>query len=190
MGLLLKRALDQASVWHKSQLRKYPGVEVPYVSHVAGVAATLSRHGFSEEVVTAGVLHDTIEDCGITKIEIEALFGPRVAELVDAVTESDRTLPWEDRKRLYIEHFAHNPWDAQAISIADKIDNFESIVTCAEHHGDPWPLFKRGRQEQIARFDQLGEKLRALPPHPIIDEYFAGLEVVRAVNSRILPEHP
>lgn len=185
MGLLLKRALDQASVWHKSQLRKYPGVEVPYVSHVAGVAATLSRHRFAEEVVAAGVLHDTIEDCGITKAELAALFGPYVADLVEAVTENDRTLPWEERKRLYIEHFAHKPWEAQAISIADKIDNFESIVTCAEHHGDPWPLFKRGRDEQLARFDQLATKLVDLSPHPIIDEFHAGLEIVRAVGARI-----
>jgi hypothetical protein len=33
MNLLVKRALDHAAVWHRDQKRKYPGVEVPYVSH-------------------------------------------------------------------------------------------------------------------------------------------------------------
>ena len=47
MGLLLKRALDMAAIWHKGQKRKYPQVEVPYVSHLAGVVAILARHGFA-----------------------------------------------------------------------------------------------------------------------------------------------
>ena len=44
-GVLLKRALDAAAVWHADQFRKYPGARVPYTSHVAGVLAILARHG-------------------------------------------------------------------------------------------------------------------------------------------------
>lgn len=181
VGLLLKRALDRAAVWHQDQVRKYPGVRVPYVSHVAGVVAVLSRHGFDEAVQAAGALHDTIEDCGVTKAELERLFGARVASLVDHVTEQDKSLPWDERKRLYIEHFADKPWDAQAISLADKIDNFESILVCAESFGNPWAMFKRGKADQLVRFDALREKLGALPPHAIIDEFADKLELVRAV---------
>ncbi len=181
MGILLKRALDQAAVWHKDQFRKYPGVEVPYVSHLAGVAAILSRHGFTEEVVAAGVLHDVIEDCDVSKDEIAKLFGERVATLVDHVTEQDKTLPWEERKRLYLEHFAHEPWEAQAITLADKIDNFESIVVCAELHGDPWAMFKRGKKAQMIRFQALEEKLASIPHHPLVDDFRDALDRVQAV---------
>jgi (p)ppGpp synthase/HD superfamily hydrolase len=181
VGILLKRALDQAAVWHKDQVRKYPGVEVPYVSHLAGVAAVLSRHGFREEVVAAGALHDVIEDCDVTREEIAKLFGDEVATLVNHVTEQDKSLPWEERKRLYLEHFAHEPWEAQAITLADKIDNFDSIVVCAELHGDPWAMFKRGKKAQMIRFEALESKLDALPHHPLVDDFRAALDRVRAV---------
>ncbi len=170
-GLLLKRALDAAAVWHRDQHRKYPGALVPYVSHVAGVAAVLSRHGFDEEVVAAGALHDSMEDCGVSFEDLASKFTTRIATLVRDCSELDKTLAWEERKRLYVEHFVHKPWDAQAISLADKIDNFWSILLCKNDHGDPWTMFKRGREEQIARFASLESKLSHLAPHALIDEY-------------------
>ncbi len=181
MGSLLKRALDHAAVWHRDQRRKYPRADVPYVSHLAGVAVILARHGFDDEVIAAGALHDAIEDAGVTRAQIADLFGERVADLVVHVTETDKTLSWEDRKRLYLEHFPKKPWEAQAITLADKIDNFESIVVCSRHHGDPWALFKRGRDAQLARFDALLAMTRALPPHPLIAEFERALSEVRSV---------
>ena len=179
MGLLLKRALDQAAVWHRAQKRKYPHVDVPYMSHCAGVAVTLARHGFGDEVVAAGALHDAIEDCGVSFETLRDLFGERVATLVLHCTEVDKSLPWEERKRRYVEAFAHEPWEAQAIGIADKIDNFESIVVCRAEHGDPWAVFKRGREVQLALFERMAEQIARLPRHPLIDEFEAALERVR-----------
>jgi (p)ppGpp synthase/HD superfamily hydrolase len=181
---LLKSAFDWAAVWHKDQHRKYPNTLVPYMSHVAGVAAILSRHGFPEEVVAAGALHDVMEDCGITHGAIEEKFGARVADLVRHVSEEDKSLPWEERKRLYLEHFSIKPWDAQAITLADKIDNFQSIIVCACSFGDPWKMFKRGRDAQILRFRELAERAAALAAHPLIDEYGRTLaEVENTVPS-------
>ena len=73
-GILLKRALDHAAVWHREQRRKYPNVDVPYMSHLAGVAVILSRHGFDDEVVAAGALHDVIEDSGVSYDDLTRLF--------------------------------------------------------------------------------------------------------------------
>ena len=101
------------------------------MSHVAGVAAILSRHGFAEEVVAAGALHDVMEDCGVTLRRAREKFGSDVADLVRHVSEEDKSLSWEERKRLYLEHFSEKPWEAQAITLADKIDNFQSIIVCA-----------------------------------------------------------
>jgi (p)ppGpp synthase/HD superfamily hydrolase len=179
--LLLKRAFDWAVTWHRDQLRKYPNANVPYASHVAGVAAILARHGFDEEVVAAGALHDVMEDCGIAYDDLAKRFGARVAGLVRHVSEEDKSLPWEQRKAMYLEHFGHKPWEAQAITLADKIDNFESILVCAADWGDPWAMFKRGKDAQLARFDALVAKARTLPSHPLIDEYALTLEAVRKV---------
>jgi (p)ppGpp synthase/HD superfamily hydrolase len=181
MDLTLKSALDWAAVWHKAQLRKYPKAEIPYVSHCAGVAVTLARHGFDDAVVAAGALHDVMEDCGVTHDELAKRFGGKVADLVRDVSEQDKSLSWEERKARYIEHFATKRWEAQAISLADKLDNFRSILVCARDHGDPWAMFKRGKEAQLARFDALEAATRPLPPHALIDEYRAALEVLRGV---------
>jgi (p)ppGpp synthase/HD superfamily hydrolase len=183
MTPLLKRALDQAAVWHREQRRKYPTAEVPYVSHPAGVALTLARHGFDDEVLAAGALHDVMEDCHVTHDALAKLFGPRVASLVQAVSEEDKSLSWEERKRVHLERLAHESWDAKAIATADKIDNFASILVCAHDHGDPWAMFKRGRGAQIDRFDAFARMLDALPPHPLCAEYRAGLEAVRSLPA-------
>lgn len=179
--LLQKRALDWATTWHRDQNRKYPNVAVPYASHVAGVAAILARHGFDEHVVAAGALHDVLEDCGVSYEELARRFGERVATLVRHTSEEDKSLPWEERKARYLEHFGEKPWEAQAITLADKIDNFASIVVCASDWGDPWAMFKRGKDAQLARFDALLAAARALAPHPLVDEYAAALERVRKV---------
>jgi (p)ppGpp synthase/HD superfamily hydrolase len=181
MTPLLKRALDQAAVWHHEQTRKYPGVNVPYMSHLAGVAVVLARHGFDDEVVSAGALHDTIEDADVSAEDLAKLFGQRVADLVIAVTEADKSQPWEDRKRSYLEQFSRNPWEAQAITLADKIDNFQSIAVCAASYGDPWAMFKRGRSTQLARFEELRTRLRGLPRHSLIDDYEAALDELTRV---------
>lgn len=179
--MLVKLALDWAAVWHKDQKRKYPNAEVPYMSHVAGVAAILSRHGFAEEVVAAGALHDVLEDCGVSYDELAARFGRVVADLVRHVSEEDKSLSWEERKKRYVEHFAREPWEAQAITLADKIDNFQSIVVCARLFGDPWAMFKRGKDAQIERFRALHDAAKRLRPHPLVDEYAHALSEVEAV---------
>jgi (p)ppGpp synthase/HD superfamily hydrolase len=156
---------------------------VPYVSHVAGVATILARHGFAEPVVAAGALHDVMEDCGITHEVLAERFGTDVADLVRHVSEEDKSLPWEERKRLYLEHFSQKPWEAQAITLADKIDNFQSIVVCARAFAtrDPWAMFKRGRDAQLGRFRDLLARAKALAPHPLVDEYAAVLAQVESV---------
>lgn len=179
---LVKSAFDWASVWHKDQRRKYPGVDVPYMSHVAGVAAILARHGFGEEVVAAGALHDVLEDCGVTFDTLKEKFGEPVAVLVRHVSEEDKSLSWEERKKAYLDHFSQKPWEAQAITLADKIDNFQSIIVCARVFGDPWKMFKRGKEAQIGRFQDLRVRAEAAKPgHPLVAEYIATLTEVETV---------
>jgi (p)ppGpp synthase/HD superfamily hydrolase len=184
MNLLVKRALDHAALWHRDQKRKYPGVEVPYVSHPAGVALLLARHGFADEVIAAGALHDVLEDCAVTFGELERLFGTRVAELVRAVSEPDKALPWEERKARYLERFAAEPWEAQAIGIADKIDNFQSILVSAAASGADatWAMFRRGRPAQMQRFEAMAKIVSTLPAHSLIRCFEESLAALRAMG--------
>jgi hypothetical protein len=97
------------------------------------------------------------------------------------VSEQDKSLSWEERKKAYVEHFAHEPWEAQAISLADKIDNFQSIIVCAKVFGDPWAMFKRGKAAHSERFTALHEAAKKLAAHPLIDEYARTLSEVERV---------
>jgi (p)ppGpp synthase/HD superfamily hydrolase len=183
MRLLVKRALDDAAVWHRSQKRKYPHVEVPYISHAAGVVFVLGRHQFDDEVVAAGALHDVVEDCAVSYETLERTFGVRVADLVRAVSEPDKTLSWEARKADYLARFAQSPWDAQAIAIADKIDNFLSIAVCARDHGNPWTMFRRGRSTQLAYFSKFMRIAESVRPHPIIEELCDAFREVEVIEG-------
>lgn len=182
-GLLLKRALDHAALWHAGQLRKYPGASVAYLSHPAGVVSILARHGFPEPVQAAGALHDVIEDTPATFEDLHTRFGEHIALLVQWVSEEDKSLPWEQRKQQYLDRFPHKPWEAQAITLADKIDNLRSIVVCAFEFGNPWDQLKRGRTAQLLRYEALLVAARALPSHPLIDEYAASIEQVQRVGD-------
>jgi hypothetical protein len=109
---------------------------------------------------------------------------------VRAVSEEDKSLPWEERKTRYLEHFVGHPWDAQAIAIADKTDNFVSIVVCAGDHGDPWSVLKRGQSVQMERFEAFARVVDGLPPHSLIADFRRALAALRdlpaspAVGSR------
>ena len=110
-----------------------------------------------------------MEDANISFDELSSLFGINVATLVQQVSETDKSLSWEERKKQYVEHFSKNPWEAQAISLADKLDNFRSILVCAKQYGNPWGIFKRGKEEQLHRFQTLEEKAKQFQ-RPLQDE--------------------
>lgn len=102
----INQAIGFATKVHQGQVRK--GKNVSYIVHPLSVALILSRVTQDEDIIVAGVLHDTIEDCdphgSVTKEIIEAQFGQHVAQMVDDVTEKDKNLPWLERKLQALEH--------------------------------------------------------------------------------------
>ena len=75
----------------------------------------------------AGLLHDTVEDCGVTKEEIAERFGTRVAGFVAEVTD-DKNLPKARRKELQVEHAPHKSKGAATVKLADKISNCRDVL--------------------------------------------------------------
>jgi GTP diphosphokinase / guanosine-3',5'-bis(diphosphate) 3'-diphosphatase len=127
MNILL-RALDYAADRHRNQRRKDLG-QTPYVNHLIAVADLLANVGGVSDpaVLAAAVLHDVVEDAGVTNAEVERLFGPDVAALVAEVTD-DKSLDKQERKRRQVEHAPHLTLRAKLIKMADKIANVTDVI--------------------------------------------------------------
>ena len=122
---LLTKAADFAARAHRDHRRK-DAQQTPYINHLTEVARLLAGAGCDVTVVTAGYLHDTIEDVEVTYEELVDAFGIEVANLVRAVTD-DRSLPKSRRKELQVEHAAHASAEVAALKLADKISNLSSL---------------------------------------------------------------
>ena len=143
---LKEKAIEYATAAHAGQIRKLSNK--PYIIHPLQVAETLEEAGFSEELVIAGLLHDTVEDTDTTIEEIEKEFGSKVASYVLAHTE-DKTKSWEERKQHTLELVKDAPLEVKALIVADKWDNLKSMTAGHELIGDEiWNSFKRGLESQ------------------------------------------
>ena len=81
---IIKKAYDFANELHKGQVRQSGE---PYITHPLSVAYILSEMHADKDTICAALLHDTLEDCEVTKEEIAELFNKDVANLVDGVTK-------------------------------------------------------------------------------------------------------
>ena len=135
----LGRALGRAVEWHGDQRRKSGGA--PYVSHLLQVAGMVLEHGGSVDQAIAGLLHDAVEDTDATVADVEAEFGPTVAAIVSACTDTldddtpDAKSPWPERKARYVEHLRTAPDDAVLVALCDKRHNLAGLVAEARSGG-------------------------------------------------------
>lgn len=123
----LANAYHFAAQKHVDQRRKGVAAE-PYLNHLTEVAQLAAQATEGElDIVIAAILHDTVEDVGVTLEELRAAFGPTVAGLVAEVTD-DKSLSKQARKALQIEHAAHASRGAQVIKLADKTSNLRALA--------------------------------------------------------------
>ena len=123
------KAAHFAAESHSGQRRKGAAAE-PYINHLLEVAELVSS-ALSEpdtNLVIAALLHDTIEDAGVSKEELIQTFGADVAELVVELTD-DKALPKAERKRLQSVNAPKKSVRAQVIKLADKISNVRAILS-------------------------------------------------------------
>jgi GTP diphosphokinase / guanosine-3',5'-bis(diphosphate) 3'-diphosphatase len=95
---LAYRFADEA---HLGQLRNNGE---PYITHPIAVAAQCTEWKLDAQALMAALLHDAIEDCGVTKMELIERFGAPVAELVDGLTKLDK-LQFNTREESQAESF-------------------------------------------------------------------------------------
>jgi (p)ppGpp synthase/HD superfamily hydrolase len=177
---LIERAMRLAVRAHQGQTRKEG--DLPYISHPAMVALILARHGFGDEVIAAGLLHDTVEDTEITSEDLRREFGNDVADIVATVTYDD-SLSWEDQRRAYIETVRLGSEGAKAVATADKIHNAESLLI---GHGEQgiamWKHFNAGREKKLWFENAMLEMLQETWRHPLVDEYAKLVERMNALD--------
>lgn len=143
----IEKAFQFALKKHSGQYRK--GTEIPYMTHPFAVAMILKHHQYSDEVVAAGLLHDTLEDADTTADELRDEFGEEVLGLVLAASEADTTLPWEERKQRTITELPLKTKEQLAVIVADKLHNLRSIQEELDTIGEAvWAKFNRGEREQ------------------------------------------
>lgn len=122
--------------------------DAPYILHPMEVGAIIGSMTDKQEVIAAGVLHDVVEDAGITIEEIGEKFGARVMELVASETENKREeLPpeqtWLIRKEESIEKLrTTNDIEVLMLWIGDKLSNIRTIYRDYLVEGDSlWNKF-------------------------------------------------
>jgi guanosine-3',5'-bis(diphosphate) 3'-pyrophosphohydrolase len=118
---------------HASQKRKSGE---PYITHPLAVATILAGLRADAETIIAAILHDTLEDTGLTRAQLESGFGATVAELVDGVTKLER-VDFASRLEADAESFRKmllamaRDLRVILIKLADRLHNMRTLSAMA-----------------------------------------------------------
>lgn len=115
-------AIAFAADHHGKQL--VPGGERPYVVHLASVAMEVIAAGGDDLAVQCALLHDTIEDAGVTHAALAERFGAAVADGVLALTK-DESLPKAERMADSLRRIRDQPPPIAMVKLADRITNLQ-----------------------------------------------------------------
>jgi (p)ppGpp synthase/HD superfamily hydrolase len=132
-------ALDFAGRAHGDQ--KVPGTPIPYVVHLVKVATEVihaweaSKDFDVKLATTCALLHDSMEDAGVTRDALVKTFGEPVAAGVHALTK-DEALEKSQRMADSLRRLKQQPRDVQLVKLCDRITNLEP----PPHY---WPREKR-----------------------------------------------
>jgi GTP diphosphokinase / guanosine-3',5'-bis(diphosphate) 3'-diphosphatase len=97
----VRQAYRFADEAHLGQMRKNGD---PYITHPIAVAAQCAEWKLDAQALMAALMHDSMEDCGVTKEDLVQRFGSPVAELVDGLTKLDK-LEFDTREQTQAESF-------------------------------------------------------------------------------------
>jgi (p)ppGpp synthase/HD superfamily hydrolase len=167
------QALHYAVLIHAGQLRK--GTEIPYLSHLLGVASIALEYGANEDEAIGALLHDAGEDAGGRgRIEdIRQRFGDPVADIVDGCTDAD-VVPkpeWRKRKEEYIAHIPTASASVRLVSASDKLHNARAILRDYRVHGeDLWNRFNGGKEGTLWYYRSLVEAFSQAERNELVKE--------------------
>src|SRR5580698_7631529 len=131
---IIVRAAETATVAHAGQRRRSGE---PYITHPIAVSGIVADLGLDAQTVAAALLHDAVEDTGVTTEMIDRDFGAAVALIVDGVTKLDR-LQFDSKEaqqaatlRKMLVAMA-NDWRVLIIKLADRLHNMRTLSVMPE----------------------------------------------------------
>jgi len=172
---------------NKKQKRK--GKDIPYITHPLTVGLILSLAGASEDLIIAGILHDTIEDSieenKVTKEIISEKFGENVSNLVLSITEQNKELPWETRKAEAMEHIKNFTNDSVLLKSADLISNVSEIKDDYDIGGNQiFDRFNAKKDKTLWSYGGIAEKLlNQWPESPLSEDLKNILEKIEIMKN-------
>jgi hypothetical protein len=139
------------------------GTEIPYMAHLLVVTGLVIEDGGDEDEAIAAMLHDSVEDGGGRPLleRIERSFGPRVAAIVEGLSDSVEIDPeesWISRKRRYLTDLEGcDDESILRVALADKVHNARSIVRDYREEGSAlWKRFtQKTAREQLSYYGGL-----------------------------------
>jgi (p)ppGpp synthase/HD superfamily hydrolase len=184
-GPRFAHAVEWASALHARQSKK--GSDTPYVAHLLGVAALVLDHGGTETEAIAALLHDSIEDAGVTPKQIRRRFGAKVARIVvgctDVKVRSTRAKRrkakqrsaenWAKRKRRALRQLADPDTSTSVLRVkaADALWNARSTVADLRRTGpEVWQRFNAGAVDQLWYYRSMSVVLSRRLPGALTDE--------------------
>lgn len=174
---MIKEAAAFAEKAHKGAVRK--GTKIPYITHPLDSAVIVSMMTDDEEVITAALLHDTLEDTGVTYEDLKDQFGTRVAELVAECSE-DKSKGWKERKTATLEKLKAADRDVKILALSDKLSNLRNTARDYILLGEEiWQRFNVKEKEKHAWYYRaMVELLRELESFPAYQEYVGLCRIV------------
>ena len=168
--MMVEEAAAFARRAHEGVFRK--GSKVPYIVHPLETAMIVAGFTDDEEMIAAALLHDVVEDAGVTPQKLEEMFGTRVMELVLQETE-DKSKGWHERKAHTLKHLAAASTEVKILALGDKLSNMRSTARDYIALGDEvWQRFRVKEKKWHAWYYLgLAESLKELSYHFYYQEY-------------------
>lgn len=173
----LTSAVQFAAISHDGMCRKKD--KSPYILHPLEAAAIVGTMTSDQDIISAAVLHDVVEDTGITIEEIEEKFGKRVRELVESETEDKRAdLPpedtWRIRKAESLEELKNsNDTAVLMLWLGDKLSNMRSFYRIWKNEGENmWQSFnQKDPEQQFWYYNSIARLTSSLKEYSAWQEY-------------------
>ncbi len=141
----LLNAFEYAEIAHIGQ--KKSGTEIPLISHPLAVASFVLRYGGTETQAQAALIHDTINDPGITEEEIAEKFGSAVTRYVFAFADppfpSGATPGWKERRVAYLTKLTALDEDVLFVIACEELHDLSELLHDLRHVGvKTWDRFE------------------------------------------------
>ncbi|MGE0801903.1 MAG: bifunctional (p)ppGpp synthetase/guanosine-3',5'-bis(diphosphate) 3'-pyrophosphohydrolase [Lautropia sp.] len=134
----LKRLREAYRLSDEAHLGQYRASGDAYITHPIAVAQICAQWRLDADALMAALLHDVLEDTGVTKLELNERFGPTVAEMVDGLSKLDK-IEFGNREQAQAESFRKMllamARDVRVIlvKLADRLHNMRTLDAVSRH---------------------------------------------------------